>query len=237
MGIEALKQQLADGKLTKEQFTGELKKLLDAGTIDQTAHDTTVAEVNADDNSGQALTAEQVRVMMAEEIAKAKQSEGDRVRTEYAAKLKAEQEENERLLKEKMSDEEKTKYEREQYEKKLADREAALNAREIELHLVDKLREFDIDSDFQQFAPNFQTKEDVAAFASLVSKSIKAGVKRDVDARFKEAGSTPPPGGKGGTGGVKKWSEMTLTEQGKMFAENPEQARVLAKQSGTPLKY
>ena len=113
MTIAELKAKLASGELTQEQFTAELKKLLDAGSITQEEHD---AAVKGD--SGQAGGQ-----MTAEDIKKLIQSETDKVRTEYAKKLKAEQDEKDRLLKEKMSDEEKAKFERDKLQKDLEERE------------------------------------------------------------------------------------------------------------------
>ncbi|MFL6558088.1 MAG: SHOCT domain-containing protein, partial [Bacillus sp. (in: firmicutes)] len=75
MGIEALKQQLTEGKVTKEQYAAELKKLLDAGTITQEEHDEAVKfEGKAEDKP---LTATEIQAMIKAES----QKEADRVRT------------------------------------------------------------------------------------------------------------------------------------------------------------
>jgi hypothetical protein len=233
MGIEALKQQLAEGKITKEQFAAELKKLLDAGSITQEEHDA-AAKTDDGGGGGGSLTAEQVQAMIAEAVKKAEQSAGDKVRTEYAAKLKAEQEEKERLLKEKMSDEEKAKFEKEKYEKELKDREDRIAAREVELHTIDKLTEAKLPLTFKPFLVG-QSKEDadknIAAFQTAWQTEVKAAV----DAIFKEKGGNPG-GGKGGGGSTVKnpWlkDSFNLTRQAQILKDDPDLAQQFMAQAG-----
>lgn len=230
MTIEALKQQLAEGKITQVQFAAELKKLLDAGSITQEEHDA-AAKADLGNGGGGSLTAEQVQAMIAEAVKKAEQSAGDKVRTEYAAKLKAEQDEKERLLKEKMSDADKAKFEKEKFENELKIREDALSAREVAMHTIDKLAEAKLPLSFKDFLVG-QTKEDAEKNIVSFQTAWQAEIKAAVEAKFKEGGSTPPA--KGGASN-KKWSEMTLTEQGKLLSENPGVAKTLAQASGVIL--
>jgi hypothetical protein len=221
MNIAELKAKLASGELTQEQFAEELKKLLDAGTITQEEHDSAVKG-----DSGQAGG------MSAEDIKKLIQSETDKVRTEYAKKLKAEQDEKDRLLKEKMTDEEKARFEREKLQKDLEERERTLNAREVALHTIDKLTEAKLPLSFKDFLVA-GSKEDADKNIEAFQKAWQAELKAAVDARFKDNGSTPP--GQGGGTPTKKWSEMTLTEQGKLVTENPQLAKSLAAAAGIVL--
>lgn len=222
MNIEALKKQLADGEITQEQFAAELKKLLDAGTITQEEHDV-AAKVDPGNPGGG---------MSAEEIKKLLQSETDKIRTEYAKKLKAEQDKLDELKKEKMSEEEKAKFERNKLEKELKDRESALNAREVALHTIDKLTEAKLPLSFKDFLVG-QTKEDADKNIASFQTAWQAAIKAEVDAKFKENGDNP--GKRQGGGTTKKWSEMTLTEQGKLLIENPDLAKSLAKSAGVVL--
>lgn len=226
MGLEALKQQLAKGEITQEQFAAEVKKLLDEGSITQEEHD---AALKADPEKDKPLTAAEIQAM----IQAASQKEADRVRTEYARKLKDAEAEAERLKLEKMSDEDKAKFEKEKLENDLKDREQKLLKREIELHTNDQLREKQLPLDFRPFlaAGSVEdTNANIAAFETAWSAAIKAAV----DMKFKENGGNPP-GGKGGKPQTKKWSEMTLTEQGKLYKEDPAAAKALAAEAGVVL--
>lgn len=237
MNLEQLKAQLKEGKITKEQFKEELKKLLDAGTIDQAAHDAEVAAL--DDNAGGnnnpgGFTPEQL-----EAIQKMVQSAGDSVRTEYSKKKKEMEEELERLKTEKMTAEQKAEYERQKAAQELADREAALNAKEVALHTVDVLTDLKLPIEFKVFTQTSATKEDAEKLLKTLSTAFNAAIQKAVDDRFKGAGGGNPPGGAGGSGGAatKKWTDMTLTEQGRAFQEDPEAARALAAASGIKLNY
>ena len=230
MGIEALQKQLTDGLITQEQYKAELKKLLEAGTITQEEHDT--AEAFEGKKEEKSLTAESVQAMIAEAVKKAEQSAADKVRTEYTAKLKAEQEEKDKLLKEKMSEEERAKFEREKYERELADREAAINAREVELHTIDKLTESKLPLSFKAFLAA-GTKDDVEKNIEAFAQAWQTEIKAAVDAKFKENSDEPTKRKAGPT--VKTWSEMTLTERGKLYDTDPEAAIKLAAASGVKL--
>lgn len=234
MNLEQLKAQLKEGKITKEQFLDELKKLLEAGTIDQAAHDTAVAETEEDpgnQNPG-GFTPEQL-----EAIQKMVQGAGDQVRTEYTKKNKDLNDELERLKKEKMTAEEKAAYERQQYEKDLADREQTLLLGQVALHTVDVLTDLKLPIEFKVFTEKMTNKEDAENLLKLVSSKFNAAVQEAVNNRFKDAGGGTPPGGGGGGNTTKTWKQMTLTEQGKAFQENPEAARALAKADGITLNY
>ena len=232
MGIEALKKRLSEGTITVEQYKAELKKLLDAGTITQEEHDaaTTFEGQKKDDAP---LTADQIQAMIADAVKKAEQSAGDKVRTEYSEKLKKEQEEKERLLKEKMTEEQKAQFEREKYERDLAEREAAINAREVELHTIDKLTEAKLPLSFKSFLVS-GSKEDAEKNVAAFSDAWQSAIKEAVDAKFKENGDDPTKRKQSGPTS-KTWNEMTLTERGKLFRENPQSARELAKAAGINL--
>ena len=228
MGVEALKQQFKEGKITKEQFLAEIKKLLDEKSITQEEHDDAAKfEVTADP---EVLTAEQVQKMIADAVAKAEQSAADKVRTEYSEKLKAEQEEKERLLKEKMSDEEKAKFEKEKYERDLAEREAKIKEKEVSLHVIDVLTAEKLPLSFKEFIKAQSTEEAdnlIKSLAGLWQAELKAAT----DSKFKELGDDPTKRAGGGTS-TKKWSEMSLDEQGRFFKADPTKARELAKVEG-----
>ncbi|QGF21712.1 putative scaffold protein [Bacillus phage vB_BcM_Sam112] len=236
MNLEQLKAQLKEGKITKEQFKEELKKLLEAGTIDQAAHDAEVAALdnNAGGNDPAGFTPEQL-----EAINKLVQSASDQVRTDYSKQKKDLEDELERLKTEKMTAEQKAEYDRQKAAQELADREAALNAKEVALHTVDVLTELKLPIRFKKFTEKMTNKEEAEAILKDLSVEFNAAIKEAVDNRFKGTGGGNPPGGAGGGGGAatKKWTDMTLTEQGKLFAEDEKAARALATASGVTLNY
>lgn len=233
MGIEELKRQLAEGKITKEEFAAALKKLLEAGTIKQEEHDAAI-KASTDGGGGNPDEPGGNKAPTLEEIQKMIQSETDRVRTEYAQKLKDAQIEVDKLKTDKMTEEQKADFERKKWETEKAQKEAELNNREIALHTIDKLTEAKLPLSFKSFLAG-PSKEDtdkiVADFATLWQTEIKAAV----DAKFKENGGDPP-GNKGGNKPPKTWKEMNLTEQGNLYRDNPDQARELAKASGVKLR-
>jgi hypothetical protein len=225
MGVEALRKQLSDGTITAEQFAAELKKLLDVGSISQEEHDAAV-KTDPGNTGGGALTAEQVQAMINEAVKKAEQSAGDKVRTEYADKLKKEKEEKEKLLKEKMSDQEKADFEKQKFERELKSREDALNAREVALHTIDKLTEAKLPLSFKDFLMA-GSKEDAERNVSAFQTAWQAAIKAEVDAKFKDHGGNPGKG-QGGAGNVKNpWltESFNLTKQAQILRDDPALAK------------
>jgi hypothetical protein len=225
MGIEALKAQLAKGEITQEQFAAELKKLLDAGTITQEEHDA-AAKTDPGQNRNGGFSDEQ---MLA--IQKMMQSEADKVRTKAAQEKKLLEDQLETLKTEKMTAEQKAEYDRKKLEADLKSREDALTKKEVALHTIDKLTDAKLPISFKEFLVG-PSKEDAERNIAAFQQAWQAAIKEEVEEKFKQAGSTPP-----GTGGPtnKKWSEMTLTEQGKLLKENPAAAKSLAAAAGVIL--
>lgn len=234
MNIEALKQQLAEGKISKEQFLAELKKLLDAGTITQEEHDaaaqTEPGGSNPDDKGGkpggEGLTLEQVQQMI--------QSETDKVRTKYAQTVKDLELQLDKLKTEKMTDEQKAEHERKKFEDQLKQREKDLLEREVKLHTVDKLRELELPLEFRDVLAGADveaTDANITSFADQWQKALKAAV----DKKFKEHGDDPnKKKGKGGSDVKNPWSDehFNLTKQAEIMKNDPELAKQLKAQAG-----
>lgn len=232
MGIEALKQQLAEGKITKEQFAASLKELLDAGTITQEAHDEAAkTEPGGNQSGGNQEPAFSESQLAA--IQKMMQSEADKVRTKAAADKKALEDELTNLKTAKMTDDEKAQFERDRLTKELGEREAALTKREVELHTIDKLTAAELPLTFKPFLMG-ATKEDAEKNVEAFGTAWQAAIKAEVEKKFKDNGDDPSNRNKGG-GGAKTWKELNLTEQGKLYAENKQKAIDLAKASGVSL--
>lgn len=237
MNLEQLKQQLTEGKITQEQFEAELKKLLEAGTITQEQHDEAAkGGGSAGGGGGEPLSADAVQRMIAEAVSKAEQSAADRVRTEYSQKNKELQDKLDELAKSKMSEEEKAKFEREKLEKELRDREAALQTREVALHTVDRLREYELPLEFRDFLAGANvddTNKRIDAFRVQWQTALSAAV----DQRFKQNGSDPGRGSSGSTGEKNPWSKehWNMTEQAKMIMSDRAKAVSMAAAHGHKL--
>lgn len=236
MNIEELKRQLAEGKITLEQFKAELKKLLEAKGITQEQHDEALKGIdNAGGGSGGTLTQEQVQKMIEEATAKASQSAADQVRTEYSKKNKELQDKLDELTKSKMSEEEKAKFEREKLERELQEREQALKLREVALHTVDKLRELELPLEFRDILAGQDieaTNQRIETFRQQWQKALNAAVEE----RFKQNGGDPGKGQQQ-TGEKNPWSKehWNLTEQGRIYATDKEKAVKMAAEHGHKL--
>jgi|GEM_PF-463937 len=239
MNIEQLKQQLAEGKITKEQFKAELKKLMDAGSVTQEQHDEALKGVDdaagggGGSGAGGTMTAEEVQRMIAEAVSKAEQSAADRVRTEYSKKNKELQDQLEELKKQKMSAEEKAEYERQQKERELREKETELLRREVALHTVDKLRELELPLEFRDILAGADI-EDTNKRIGVFQQMWQGALKKAVDERFKQTGHEPGKGKEGAPGVKNPWAkdQLNYTEQGRILRENPELAKQLMAAAG-----
>lgn len=236
MNFEELKRQLADGKITLEQFKVELKKLLEAKSITQEQYDMALkgGENTGVDSTG-ILTQEQVQKMIEEATAKASQSAADQVRTEYSKKNKELQDKLDEITKSKMSEEEKAKFEREKLEKELLEREQALKLREVALHTVDKLRELELPLEFRDILAGQDieaTNQRIEVFRQQWQKALNSAVEE----RFKQNGGDPGRGQQQ-TGEKNPWSKehWNRTEQGKIYAADRAKAIKLAAEAGQVL--
>lgn len=179
-------------------------------------------------NGGQALTLEEVKKLI--------QSETDKVRTEYSRRLKEAQEELEKLKTEKMSAEERAQYEREKLEQELREREQKLIEREVKLYTVDKLRELNLPLEFRDILAGKDvddTEKRIQIFAEQWQKALQEAIKQV----FKEHGEQPKKGKDADTF-KNPWTKehWNLTEQGRIYREDPEKAKRLAAEAGHKLK-
>ncbi len=145
----------------------------------------TVQEEGATQEEGQtseALTEEKVQRMI--------QSAEDRVRTDYAKRLKELEAEKEALKQERMSEEEKRQYELEKMQKELTEKEQAVKDRELALRTVDLLREYQLPLEFSDFVrggDEEETTERVKQFKKLFQKTVQEAVEE----KFRGSGVDP----------------------------------------------
>lgn len=237
MNIEALKQQLSEGKITKDQFLAELAKLLDSGAITQEEHDTASSDDAGgdDDPEGkQAFTDDQMAA-----IAKMVQSEADKVRTKAKKEKDDLQAKLDDLETAKMTEEQKAKFELDKLRKQNEDTAAELLKEKVGFHTVKQLSAKELPSEFGEFLAG-STVEDTDERIELFEKAWQKAMKAAVDSKFKEGGTDPQRGKGGGSSGFKNpWSKehWNMTEQGKILTKDRAEANRLAIAAGRPGKY
>jgi len=122
-------------------------------------------------------------------IAKMIQSETDKVRTKYVKDIEGLKNENETIKKKAMSDEEKRKYDLDQLQKQLAEKEKDVLHKEMALKTVDLLKANDLPLEFKEFIT--VTSEDELSEKLTKLKAIwLAALQQQVDGTFKAGGRT-----------------------------------------------
>lgn len=170
---------------------------------------------------------DQDKPLTMEEVQRMIQSETDKVRTDYAKKLKDAEAEAERLAKEKMTEEEKSEFERQKLQKELTEKEQVLLERELNLKAIDLLTEAKMPLVFKDFvigADEESTRAKIKTLKTLWTEELEKAVQE----RFKEKGrkihdtddvdSTKNP-----------WSKehFNLTEQARILKQDPELAATM----------
>ena len=161
--------------------------------------------VSTTEVKGEPLTLEAVQEL----IKKAQQSEGDRVRTEYSKKLKSLETEKETLLKEKMTEDEKTKFELENARKEIQERENVINQRTLELSTISLLKDENVPIEFKPYVignDEESTKSKVKAFKKLWDAEIN----KAVEDKFKSNSRTPNQSSEGLT--MERINKMSTNE-------------------------
>ena len=126
-------------------------------------------------------------VLTMEAVQKMIQSETDRVRTEYSNKYKALESEKEKLLKEKMTEEEKKKFEFDKLQKQLEEQKSEITQRELNLKAVDLLKENELNLDFRQFVVG-KDEESTIKKVETLKKVWQNALDSAIQAKFKENG-------------------------------------------------
>lgn len=151
------------------------------------------------------------------------QSETDKVRTEWSKKYKAIEKEKDELVKAKMTEEEKAKFELEKMQKELADKETAIRQKELALKTVDILRQNELPLDFQEFILG-QDEETTVKRASKLKDLWQSALKQAVEARFKESGREPHKGSVPHTKEItrEQFNAMTYKERYELYQTDPD---------------
>jgi hypothetical protein len=153
--------------------------------------------------SDKPLSAEEIQALIKAET----QKEGDRVRTEYAKKLKDAEDKVKKIERDKLSDEDKHKAELTDKELALQEKEAAINAKEMALIATDTLTAEGLDASLREFVMG-SSKEEVETKTKKLKVTIGKLVEATVAERFKTAGYIPGGGSENGGAAVDE-SKMT----------------------------
>lgn len=230
MNKEELDRLLAAGEITQEEYNAKLAEL-DADQQGQKTQEQQIQEL---------LQSDAVKTAIASQIQAASQAEADRVRTEYAKKLKAKDAELEAERIAKMTGEERAKAELEQERKALEEERAELHRIKIESAATTALAETNLPLELKQFVLG-ENEQDVknraTTLADYLNKAIQNGVDKGVEAEFAKHGYKPGGSQQQSSADKNPWSKehFNLTEQGRLFKGNPEKARQLAAQHGYKL--
>ena len=212
MNIDELKQMLADGKITQEQFNA-LALAIDPDYTEEGGK-----------GDGKKKTDEP-------DLEKMIQQAVDRATNKLGNENKRLREENEKIKREHLSEAERAELERKQ-EREAFDRERAeFQTEKNKLYAIKAITAAGLSdgSDKSLELVDFVLANDeagidarVKAFGDLVKKFVSA----EVDKTFRDAGRTPGKGGNSGTE-VNPYMKETynLTEQMKLEASDPEKAK------------
>ena len=227
MNKEELDRLLAAGEITQEEYNAKLAEL-NAGQQGEKTQEQQIQEL---------LQSDAVKSAIAAQIQTASQVEADRVRTEYAKKLKAKDAELEAERIAKMTGEERAKAELEQERKALEEERAELHRIKIESAATTALAETALPLELKQFVIG-ENEQDVknraTALAEFLKKEIQAGIDKGLEAEFAKHGYKPGGSQQQSSGEKNPWSKehFNVTEQGRIFAKDPEKARQMAAQYG-----
>jgi len=139
------------------------------------------------DNQNNNTEGKETETLTMEMVQKEIQRAQDKIRTEYTKKVKSLEAEKEELLKEKMSEEEKKKFEFDKYEKALREKETTILQRELNLKAVDLLTENELDLEFRPLVIGSNEETTVANIETL-KKLWHNAINKAVETRFKENG-------------------------------------------------
>jgi len=144
---------------------------------------------------------------------------------EFQTKLESAKTEAEKLAK--MNADQKAEYERQKHEDDLAKRENDITRRELRASALETLAEKGLPKTLADILV-FTSAETTSASLDAVEIAFRESVEAGVNDRLR----SDPPGGGGPKGGGqknpwKKGPDFSLTEQGKIFKENPDLAKQL----------
>ncbi|MBR6613185.1 MAG: DUF4355 domain-containing protein [Clostridia bacterium] len=214
MNLEKLKEMLANGTITQEEFDS-MKEALEMKD-----------KTKEPDTKGAGKDEEPKNDDMELLIQKAV----DRATNKLGNQKKELEKELERIKKEKMTDDERKEYEMQEKERELQEKEREIALRENKLYAISAVKKAGLDDgsetslDLVEFVIDTDTAKidsKVKAFSNLVKKLVKA----EVDRTFKARGGEPDKGGDDVvTNNPYAKETYNLTAQMQLEISNPELA-------------
>ena len=131
-----------------------------------------------------------------------------------------------------MSEDERIKFELDKLKRENEETAAQLLKEKVAFHTVIAISAKNLPDGFDEFLAA-GTIEDTDARISKFEAKWQEAIRAAVDAKFKD--NSDEPTRRPSTPAPKKWTEMTLTERGKLYDTDPEAAIKLAAASGIKL--
>lgn len=199
-----------------------------AGT---TQDDQSEGHQQQDDQNNQ--TPPEQKQLTEDDIKKLLQKEGDRIRTEYAKKLKDLEAEKERLEQEKMSEDEKREHQLKKLQSELAAKEQALRDRELEHHAIGVLQQQKLPLEFVPFVRG-SSEDDTNTRVETFKAAWQAAIQAAVDDRFRGTGGDPARSQDTSHGEPNPWKKesFNLTKQGEILRTDPTKAAKMKAAAG-----
>ena len=149
--------------------------------------------------------------ILSPEIKKMIQSETDRVRNQYSTQIKELKSQLDSIQKEKMTDEEKAKFEQEQLSNRLKEKEAELSAKEIRLKVIETLTKKGMPLEMVDVAMG-KDEDDTNKRIAILEATLQKQAEKVVEQKFKELGRDVPTG----NNEEPNWDEMSMAEYEKL---------------------
>lgn len=171
--------------------------------------------------------------LTAESVAKMIQKETDKIRTEYSKKVKDLEAEKERLIQEKMTEEEKREHQLKSLQADLTAKEQALRGRELEHHAIGVIQQQQLPLDFVPFIRG-SSEDDTLARVETFKTAWQKAIQAAVDERFRSVGGDQRRSQDNDPGQSNPWKKesFNLTKQGEIFKKDPALAAKLIAAAG-----
>lgn len=214
MNLEKLKEMLANGTITQEEFDS----MKDALEMKDKTKEPDTKDAKKDDEPKN----DDMELLIQKAV--------DRATNKLGNQKKELEKELERIKKEKMTDDERKEYEMQEKERELQEKEREIALRENKLYAISAVKKAGLDDgsetslDLVEFVIDTDTARidsKVKAFSNLVKKLVKA----EVDRTFKARGGEPDKGGEDVvTDNPYASATFNLTKQMQLETSNPELA-------------
>lgn len=231
MTLEQLKEMLASGTITQEQFNAMAKMIDPNYKPEDNGGDSDPEDKGGDPKPDDKGT--DIEDLITRAVDRATNKLGNE-----NARLKKELD---RIKKAKMTEQELQEEELREKQEELAERERQVKEYESRMYALKAIKKAGLDKGGEiamELAEFIMTSADdeegIDARVQTFKKLFDAAVKEEVDALFKSNGRKPDKGGKGGSSKHNPYAKETfnLTEQMKLETSDPQLAETLKREAG-----